>query len=177
MWVQPLAVVMAVKPRSSPHGGSRRAASVVAQKSNIPSVDSVTQQRPILPNSTSKSTTPSSQMQPLLFSSSSAITPSVRTVNALRIRPIAELGLLSVLFVLSAAFAAVFSVAILCIPTINAMRRLAVAVGKLSNVVSREVPGTLYSLKLSGVEINDLAKQLAALREQISTTGFGKNSE
>ncbi|KAB2614445.1 aspartic proteinase-like [Pyrus ussuriensis x Pyrus communis] len=43
------------------------------------------------------------------------------------------------------------------------MRRLAVAVGKLSNVVSREVPRTLYSLKLSGVEINDLAKQLAAL--------------
>ncbi|KAB2625067.1 aspartic proteinase-like [Pyrus ussuriensis x Pyrus communis] len=44
------------------------------------------------------------------------------------------------------------------------MRRLAVALGKLSNVVSREVPGTLYSLKLSSVEINDLAKQLAALR-------------
>lgn len=35
---------------------------------------------------------------------------------------------------------------------------------KLSKVVSEEVPGTLSSLKLSGLEINELTQQLDKLR-------------
>ncbi|PQQ14502.1 hypothetical protein Pyn_15638 [Prunus yedoensis var. nudiflora] len=74
------------------------------------------------------------------------------------------------------AFAALFSVAVICIPTIKALRRLAAAVGKLSNVVSQEVPGTLSSLKLSGLEINELTQQLASLRTQDDHGSFLLNS-
>ncbi|XP_008390331.4 uncharacterized protein [Malus domestica] len=166
MWVQPLPVVLTVKPWSSPHGGSRTTASLVSQNPNIPSAS--TQQLPILPKPTFNSRTPSSQVPnatAAIFFFLLLCYYSVRTNRqAQRIRSTAELGLLSLLFVLSTDSAAVFSVAILCILTINAMRRLAASVDKLSNVVSREVPGMLSSLKLSGVEINNLAKQLAALR-------------
>ncbi|RWW33868.1 hypothetical protein GW17_00001385 [Ensete ventricosum] len=58
-----------------------------------------------------------------------------------------ELGLFSILFVISMAF-----------------KKLAVSADKLSKVVSEEVPGTLSSLKLSGLEINDLTFQLNILK-------------
>ncbi|XP_010999334.1 PREDICTED: uncharacterized protein LOC105107195 isoform X2 [Populus euphratica] len=75
-----------------------------------------------------------------------------------------HLALLSLLFLLSMAIGAIFSLAAICLPTIAAFRRLGASVNKLSQVVSEEVPGTLSSLKLSAREINELARQLAKLR-------------
>ncbi|KAH7526821.1 hypothetical protein ACOSP7_007844 [Xanthoceras sorbifolium] len=79
-----------------------------------------------------------------------------------------QLGLLSLLFVLSAAIGAMLSVAIISVPTMMAFRKLAVSADKLSKVVSEEVPGTLSSLKLSGLEINELTQQLSSLRQKVS---------
>uniref|UniRef100_A0A0E0PH81 Uncharacterized protein n=1 Tax=Oryza rufipogon TaxID=4529 RepID=A0A0E0PH81_ORYRU len=45
-----------------------------------------------------------------------------------------------------------------------ALKRLEIAVHKLSKVVAEEVPGTLSSLKLSCLEINDLTSQLKNFR-------------
>uniref|UniRef100_A0A0E0DLP1 Uncharacterized protein n=1 Tax=Oryza meridionalis TaxID=40149 RepID=A0A0E0DLP1_9ORYZ len=45
----------------------------------------------------------------------------------------------------------------------TALKRLEIAVHKLSKVVAEEVPGTLSSLKLSCLEINDLTSQLKNL--------------
>lgn len=47
---------------------------------------------------------------------------------------------------------------------LQAFGRLRTSVKKLSKVVSEEVPGTLYSLKLSSRELNDLTRQLSDLR-------------
>lgn len=46
----------------------------------------------------------------------------------------------------------------------QAFGRLGSSVKKLSKVVSEEVPGTLHSLKLSSMELNDLTQQLSSLR-------------
>ncbi|CAK9176730.1 unnamed protein product [Ilex paraguariensis] len=73
----------------------------------------------------------------------------------LRIRPSPELGLLSLLFVLSTSLA-----------------RFAASMHKLSKVVSEEVPGTLFSLKLSGLEINDLTLKLSNLSQNISGSPY-----
>ncbi|XP_061991755.1 uncharacterized protein LOC133709850 isoform X2 [Rosa rugosa] len=128
-------VAVTLKP-AIPFHGCRRAFSVVSRKLNTPSSSKLQ-----LPN------IPSSQTRPLLSSSSSSVTaPSVQVVKALRIRPSPELGLASLLFVLS-----------------TALRKLATSVEKLSHVVSEEVPGTLLSLKLSGLEVNDLTKQLTGI--------------
>ncbi|XP_061991756.1 uncharacterized protein LOC133709850 isoform X3 [Rosa rugosa] len=159
-------VAVTLKP-AIPFHGCRRAFSVVSRKLNTPSSSKLQ-----LPN------IPSSQTRPLLSSSSSSVTaPSVQVVKALRIRPSPELGLASLLFVLSTAFAALFSLAIFSIPTINALRKLATSVEKLSHVVSEEVPGTLLSLKLSGLEVNDLTKQLTGIRKMVSAARWGKNSK
>ncbi|KAK9138098.1 hypothetical protein Sjap_008692 [Stephania japonica] len=47
------------------------------------------------------------------------------------------------------AIGAVFALATVSIPTMNAFRRLATSMDKFSKVASEEVPGTLSSLKLS----------------------------
>lgn len=47
---------------------------------------------------------------------------------------------------------------------VQAFKKLALSADKLSEVVSEEVPGTLSSLKLSGLEINDLTSQLNNLK-------------
>jgi len=47
----------------------------------------------------------------------------------------------------------------------QAFGRLGASVEKLSKVVSEEVPGTLSSLKLSSLELNELTKQLRLLRQ------------
>ncbi|KAK9131032.1 hypothetical protein Sjap_011519 [Stephania japonica] len=62
------------------------------------------------------------------------------------------------------AIGAVFALATISIPTMNAFRRLATSMDKFSKVASEEVPGTLSSLKLSGLEINDLTQQLSKIR-------------
>ncbi|KAJ6770912.1 hypothetical protein OIU74_017376 [Salix koriyanagi] len=63
-----------------------------------------------------------------------------------------------------------FSLAVICLPTIAALRRLGASVHKLSQVVSEEVPGTLSFLKLSAREIIELTQQLTNLRQKISAT-------
>ncbi|CAN6467070.1 unnamed protein product [Victoria cruziana] len=100
-------------------------------------------------------------------------------------RPPAELGLFSLLFVLSMvlsvrgeigirvlvgrqAMGAFVSLAVISLPTMNAFRKLAVSMEELSKVASVEVPGTLSSLKLSGLEINDLTQQLNGLRQRLT---------
>ena len=90
--------------------------------------------------------------------------------------PTPELGLLSLWFVLSLAFAAVFSLAVISIPTMSAFRRLAVSMDGLLRVVKEEVPGTLFSLRLSALEINDLTHQLTNLRYSLSPSPFASLS-
>nr|AFK40584.1 unknown [Lotus japonicus] len=140
---------------------------------------------PSLPNSPSPfslrvrtSTTPpppliSEQQTPNSPSTQSRIAAAPPSTN-LGFRPTPELGLLSHLFVLSMAFCAFLSVAAVSIPTLIAFGRLRTSVKKLSKVVSEEVPGTLYSLKLSSRELNDLTKQLSDLRHNISGVTMGK---
>ncbi|KAK1280466.1 hypothetical protein QJS04_geneDACA004708 [Acorus gramineus] len=54
--------------------------------------------------------------------------------------------------------------AIVSLPTLNVWKPLGVSVDKLSKVGSEEVPGTLCSLKLSGLEIHELTQQLSRIR-------------
>lgn len=103
-----------------------------------------------------------------------AAAPSIAVARNLGFRPTPELGLLSHLFVLSMAFGAFFSVAVFSIPTLIAFGRLGASVKKLSKVVSEEVPGTLHSLKLSSMELNDLTQQLSSLRHKIAGISKGK---
>ncbi|KAI6692839.1 hypothetical protein NL676_020549 [Syzygium grande] len=98
---------------------------------------------------------------------SSPSTP-IRAPKDWSLRPSPELGLLSLLFVLFMAIGSVLSLAIVSIPALSAFRRLATSMSDLSKVVSVEVPGTLSSLKLSGLEISELTQQLSNLRQKIS---------
>ncbi|XP_047175765.1 uncharacterized protein LOC124843164 isoform X1 [Vigna umbellata] len=91
--------------------------------------------------------------------------PVIEVAKNLGFRPNPELGFLSYLFVLSMAFGAFFSVAVVSIPTLIAFGRLGASVNKLAKVVSEEVPGTLSSLKLSSLELNELTQQLSLLRQ------------
>ncbi|XP_030922732.1 uncharacterized protein LOC115949590 [Quercus lobata] len=92
----------------------------------------------------------------------------------LLLKPSPLLALFSLLFVLSMALGSILSLAILSIPIMNAFTRLAASMDKLSKVVSEEVPGTLSSLKLSGLEINELTQQLDKLRQIVSGTRYRK---
>ncbi|KAF7123203.1 hypothetical protein RHSIM_Rhsim12G0024800 [Rhododendron simsii] len=101
---------------------------------------------------------------------------SVPPINFLKRLPAPELGLLSLVFALSVSIAAIISVALISIPTAVALRRSAVAVEKLVGVASEELPGTLYSLRLSGMEIGDLTRELRKLRNWVSGNRDVKNS-
>ncbi|KAJ1437072.1 hypothetical protein SESBI_03913 [Sesbania bispinosa] len=103
-----------------------------------------------------------------------AAAPPTAVARNLGFRPTPELGPLSHLFVLSMAFGAFFSVAVVSIPTLISFGRLGASMKKLSKVVSEEVPGTLHSLKLSSMELNDLTQQLSSLRHAISGVRMGK---
>ncbi|KAK7328608.1 hypothetical protein VNO77_22721 [Canavalia gladiata] len=108
--------------------------------------------------------------------------PPIAVARNLGFRPTPELGLFSYLFVLSMAFGAFLSVAVVSIPTLIvhfythtcAFGRLGASVKKLSKVVSEEVPGTLSSLKLSSMELNELTQQLSSLRHKIAGVRMGK---
>ncbi|KAK4799803.1 hypothetical protein SAY86_025168 [Trapa natans] len=78
-----------------------------------------------------------------------------------------ELGLLSLLFVLSMAIGSIICVAIVSLTSLTSFRRLAVSMEELYKVVSEEMPGTLSSLKLSSLEINELTRQLSNIRQKI----------
>ncbi|GAY35511.1 hypothetical protein CUMW_016750 [Citrus unshiu] len=73
------------------------------------------------------------------------------------------------------AIGAIFSLAVISIPTMIAFKKLADSADKLSKIVSEEVPGTLSSLKLSGFELNELTQQLTNLRLKISGTQYAKS--
>ncbi|XP_059636314.1 uncharacterized protein LOC132278502 [Cornus florida] len=100
--------------------------------------------------------------------------PLIELGKRITVRPTPELGLLSLLFVLSMAVGAIFLLAVISIPTMSAFRRMAVSMDKLVQVASVEVPGTLSSLKLSGLEMNELTQQLTNLRQKISGNQHGK---
>ncbi|KAK4266024.1 hypothetical protein QN277_026999 [Acacia crassicarpa] len=112
---------------------------------------------------TSKSISPPSSSESFV-----SATPPIRGVKNLGFRPTPELGLLSLFFPLSMAFGAFFSVALVSVPTIIAFGRLGASMKKLSKVASEEVPGTLSSLKLSSMELNDLTQKLRNLSDMIS---------
>ncbi|MED6196623.1 hypothetical protein PIB30_049206 [Stylosanthes scabra] len=97
-----------------------------------------------------------------------AAPPPVAPATKRWLRPTPELGIMSNLFVFTMAFGAFISVALVSIPTLIAFRRLGASVNKLSKVVSEEVPGTLSSLKLSSLELNDLTQKLSNLRRSLS---------
>ncbi|XP_020265751.1 uncharacterized protein LOC109841251 isoform X2 [Asparagus officinalis] len=75
---------------------------------------------------------------------------------------------------LEEAMGSFISVALVSLPALNAFRKLAISMDKLKKVVSEEVPGTLSSLKLSSLEINDLTSQLKYLRQRISGSQSGE---
>ncbi|XP_052207815.1 uncharacterized protein LOC127811716 isoform X3 [Diospyros lotus] len=85
----------------------------------------------------------------------------------LSLRSGAELGLLSLFFVLSMAIGAIISLALISLPT--ALKRLAVSMDKLVHLVLKEVPGTLTSLRLSVLEVNELVQQLNNLRRYLES--------
>ncbi|TKY72950.1 hypothetical protein E2542_SST01697 [Spatholobus suberectus] len=143
----PFPVLVRTSAASTPVAGDTIAAAAILE-----------QQAPNLP--------PSSQ-------SLVAASPPVVVARNLGFRPTPELGLLSHLFVLSMAFGAFFSVAVVSIPTLIAFGRLGASVKKLSKVVSEEVPGTLSSLKLSSIELNELTQQLSGLRHKIAGVPMG----
>ncbi|XP_044484039.1 uncharacterized protein LOC123209983 [Mangifera indica] len=117
------------------------------------------------------------QRPQLSFLSSSASSANPPFINFAKVNsPPPQLALLSLGYVLSATIGAIFSLAIISIPTMMAFKKLGVSVEKLSKVVSEEVPGTLSSLKLSVLEINELTRQLTNLRQKISGTSFADKS-
>ncbi|KAJ4956211.1 hypothetical protein NE237_012994 [Protea cynaroides] len=123
------------------------------------------------------SNTRSEKPIPIVYKQCLAAPPITHFATGLGLgRPSPELGLISLVFVLSTAAGAIFLLALISIPTKNAFTRLSTSMAKLSKVVSEEVPGTLYSLKLSGIEINDLTQQLSTLRQKISGYQNGKKS-
>ncbi|KAL2327593.1 hypothetical protein Fmac_021020 [Flemingia macrophylla] len=95
-----------------------------------------------------------------------AVARPILVAKNLGLQPNPELGFLSHLSVLSMAFAAFFS----------AFGRLGASVNTLSKVVSEEVPGTLSSLKLSTMELNELTRQLSSLRHKISDIPTGSKN-
>ncbi|XP_068660841.1 uncharacterized protein [Aristolochia californica] len=106
----------------------------------------------------------SSSQSVVLEQSTSVAHPMTQMAKNMGFRPSPELGLLLVSFVITSVFGAFLSLAVISLPTMLALRKLAVAMQKLSKVVAEEVPGTLSSLKLSSLEINDLTQQLSSLR-------------
>ncbi|PON64862.1 hypothetical protein PanWU01x14_120390 [Parasponia andersonii] len=126
--------------------------------------------------SASASPSPSSYSYSYSYADGGVVTIPIQTVKAEKLQPKPELGLLSLFFVLSMAFGALISLALVSIPTLNAFRRLAASVDQLSNVVSDEVPGTLTSLKLSGLEIHQLTQQLKTLKQTISPSSYSKKN-
>ncbi|KAK8914429.1 hypothetical protein KSP39_PZI023903 [Platanthera zijinensis] len=94
--------------------------------------------------------------------------PSLSIDANMRCRQDPELGLAAVLFVISMVLGSFFSLLVVSLPALHAFEKLAASTAKLSKVVSEEVPGTLSSLKLSGLEINDLTCQLNSLKRIIS---------
>ncbi|MCO5586861.1 hypothetical protein L7F22_040806 [Adiantum nelumboides] len=54
------------------------------------------------------------------------------------------------------------------IPTLNAMRRAAVALERLADTAREELPGMMAAVRLSGMEISDLTLELSDMSQEIS---------
>ncbi|KAK2969687.1 hypothetical protein RJ640_025864 [Escallonia rubra] len=100
--------------------------------------------------------------------------PLVQFGRRIGISPTPELGLFSLFFVLFTAVGAIFSLALISIPTLTLITRLTASMDKLSKVVNQEVPRTLFSLNLSSREIHDLSQQLGSLRSGLSKNKVAK---
>ncbi|XP_065853042.1 uncharacterized protein [Euphorbia lathyris] len=60
------------------------------------------------------------------------------------------------------------SLVIAAIPTLNAMRRAATSLSKLADTAREELPSTMASIRLSGMEISDLTLELSDLSQEIA---------
>ncbi|XP_066362971.1 uncharacterized protein [Miscanthus floridulus] len=100
--------------------------------------------------------------------------PPLAAVGA--IRRDAETGLALLLVVLTVVMSFFLSLTILSFSATRALQKMETAANKLAKVFAEEVPGTLSSLKLSFMEINDLTSQLKNLRKRLAISRFGKNA-
>ncbi|WCJ18815.1 hypothetical protein M5689_001138 [Euphorbia peplus] len=60
------------------------------------------------------------------------------------------------------------SLVIAAIPTLNAMRRAAISLSKLADTAREELPSTMASIRLSGMEISDLTLELSDLSQEVA---------
>ncbi|XBJ15191.1 hypothetical protein VPH35_007138 [Triticum aestivum] len=96
--------------------------------------------------------------------------PTARTV-----RRDAATGLAFLLFVLGLVISSALSLVIVSFPAWRALQQMEIAARKLSKLAAQEVPGTISSLKLSFMEINDLTSQLKKIRHIFTTNRSGKD--
>ncbi|CAN6340537.1 unnamed protein product [Urochloa humidicola] len=109
--------------------------------------------------------------QPRLVAAQSHPPPQLPAVGA--VRRDAETGLALLLVVLAAVMSCFLSVTILSFSASRTLQKLETATNKLVKVVTDEAYGTLSSLKLSFLEINDLTSQLTNLRKRLTVSRFG----
>ncbi|KAH7295801.1 hypothetical protein KP509_27G066600 [Ceratopteris richardii] len=88
---------------------------------------------------------------------------SSRIVLALPQQAYLLLGVLSV----SVCGAFIFLIG-MTIPTLNAMRRAAMALERLADTAREELPSTMAAIRLSGMEISDLTLELSDLSQELS---------
>ncbi|KAG2616277.1 uncharacterized protein LOC120664195 isoform X2 [Panicum virgatum] len=100
--------------------------------------------------------------------------PPLPAVGA--VRRDAETGLALLLVVLAAVMSSFLSLTILSFTACRTLHKLKTAANRLAKVVAEEAPGTLSSLKLSFLEINDLTSQLNNLRKRITISRFGNEA-
>ncbi|CAN6353689.1 unnamed protein product [Urochloa humidicola] len=112
--------------------------------------------------------------QPRLVAAQSHPPPQLPAVGA--VRRDAETGLALLLVVLAAVMSCFLSVTILSFSASRTLQKLETATNKLVKVVTDEAYGTLSSLKLSFLEINDLTSQLTNLRKRLTISRFGNKA-
>ncbi|CAN4115246.1 unnamed protein product [Withania somnifera] len=60
------------------------------------------------------------------------------------------------------------SLVVAAVPTLFAMRRAAISLSKLADTAREELPSTMASIRLSGMEISDLTLELSDLSQEIA---------
>ncbi|KAL3654013.1 hypothetical protein CASFOL_003694 [Castilleja foliolosa] len=84
-------------------------------------------------------------------------------------------------FVLLTFIACTTSIAFTClvaaaVPTLFAMKRVAISLSKLADTAREELPSTMAAVRLSGMEISDLTLELSDLSQEI-TDGVNKSAQ
>ncbi|CAN6336245.1 unnamed protein product [Urochloa humidicola] len=110
------------------------------------------------------------QPQPRLVAAQSHPPPPLPVAGA--VRRDAETGLALLLVVLAAVMSCFLSLTIISFAASRTLQKLETAANKLVKVVADEAHGTLSSLKLSLLEINDLTSQLTNLRKMLTIRRF-----